>query len=559
MYNNFYYPLKRTKENEFFLPAIEKAANELFSEPIEALKYRNFNLFNETGSRVEYELEYMKHRKMLCAFSVMALLNEDEKWLLKLCDILWAICDEYTWALPAHINTENSGDEISEFIDLFAAETAFYISEIYHILKDVLPAPVKNRIEFELKRRIVKPFLEKHPSYGPSNWSGVCGCGVGCTFIYLGLDEEFKLAKKYILNNMREFLDSYNHDGCCLEGTLYWCYGFSYFCYFAELLRQYTNNEIDYFKDEKVKNIAHFGQNVYLRENYIVPFSDSPHTDKYNSGFLWFLASKYDGINVPDIKYASTFGDDVRYRLAGLIRNLYWTKSASENRTEDKSYIFYPDAQWYINKKNTYCFAAKGGHNDEPHNHNDIGSFLVFDDGKYILDDPGWPIYDKNYFSDKRYENMCASSLGHSVPIINGQEQSPGQEYTSEILCATENTFEIQMAKAYNIPSLKSLIRKFELSDNSFSLTDLTDGEIAEFTERFSTGIKPEIKGDKVIISNYELSCENDAKISISSFNLTPRFSGLDGAEDTLITQYLIDFKLKDFKKVKFNLKKSEG
>ncbi len=549
----------RTKENEIFLPEIEKVANELFSEPIEALSYRNFNLFNETGSRVEYELEYMKHRKMLCTFSVMALLNEDEKWLLKLCDILWAICDEYTWALPAHINTSVSGKEISTAIDLFASETSFYLSEIYHIFNDVLPLPVKSRIEYEIKRRIVYPYLENQHIYGRSNWSGVCGCGVGCSLIYLSLDDEFKQAKENLLLNMSDFLDSYNDDGCCLEGTLYWSYGFSYFCYFAELLYQYTNGEIDYFKDEKVRRIAFFGQNAYLRENYIIPFSDSPHTDKYNPGLFSLFASKYEGIVFPDKKYINRFGDDVRYRLAHILRNLYWTKNTSSTYSEDKSCVIYPDAQWYINKKNSYCFAAKGGHNDEPHNHNDIGSFLVFDDGKYILDDPGWPQYDKFYFSETRYENMCASSLGHSVPIIDSKEQQKGKEHFATILESTENCFMLEMSKAYNLPELKSLIRRFDLENDTLILTDKIEGNISSFTERFSTGIKPEIKGKKVIIANYELSCESDAKISIGKFQFIPRFSGVDGSENELVTEYLIDFEISDFNKIKFTLKKSEG
>ena len=556
MYNNFYYPLKRNEQNSILIKEIEQQANALFEEDIKTLKYTEFVLFDSTKSRVEYEISYMKHREMLSAFATMALLGEDEKWLLKLCDILWAICDEYTWAVPAHVPDEINPEKIVTKIDLLAAETAFYLSEIYHILGSQLPELIKERLKYELNRRIVEPYLSEKHIYGKSNWSAVCGSGVGCTLIYLGLDKEFEQAKDNILLNMEDFLDSYGTDGCCREGTLYWEYGFSYFCYFSELLKQYTNGEIDYFKDLRVKKSAFFGQNVYFGENYVISFSDSSHTEKYNPGFWNLLSEKYDGIIIPDKKHQSSFGDGVCYKVAHLIRNLYWTHPQNSVVEKDMRCIFYPDAQWYINKKNTYCFAAKGGHNREPHNHNDIGSFLVFDDGKYILDDVGWPEYDKEYFGVNRYKNMCASSLGHSVPVIDSNEQKCGKEYNAIVLKVTDDIFSIEFSNAYNLNVLKKLERTFELSENELKIKDSADGTYCVFCERFVTRIKPTISDNTIKIADYILSCDTIAKITLSEFRYNPRFSGFDGAEDQKVTAYLIDFELHDFKEAVFKLRK---
>ena len=555
MYNKFSYPLKRTPYNSALLKTVEQVANKLYYEPINALSYNHLELFDSVGSRVEYEKEYMTHRKMLCAFSVMAFLNEDEKWLLKLYDILWAICDEFTWALPAHFHAKEDAESLVTLIDLFAAETAFAISEIYHIIEDIMPQRLKSRIRYEIKRRIVTPYLSKELRWGPSNWSGVCSSGVIASMIYLGFDLEFSEAKSRLLTNIDDFLQSFTDDGCCLEGTLYWNYGFSHFCAAAELIRQYTDEKIKYFKDEKVKKIAHFGQNMYLRENYIVSFSDSPHTDKYNCGLYSLLSEKYDGIAAPDLKYQSVFGDDVRYRFINLIRNLYW---ANENlkQTENNNVVFYDKAAWYLNKQNSYCFAAKGGHNEEPHNHNDIGSFLVFDDNKYIIDDPGWPQYDKKYFSEERYENICASSLGHSVPIICDTAQKDGIDHYSEILKADDTTFELEFSKAYTCDNLSSLKRKFTLSNKELLIEDTFIGNCVNIKERFISQLEPKIINDKVIIENYEFTCSLPAKIELSSFSFIPRFSGLDGNEDFKDIRYIIDFKIENGENVIFKLKK---
>src|SRR5919202_1922411 len=46
--------------------------------------------------------------------------------------------------------------------------------------------------------------------------------------------------------------------------------------------------------------------------------------------------------------------------------------------------------------------AAQGGHNAESHNHNDVGNFLVYADGKPAIIDVGVETYTAKTFSAKR-------------------------------------------------------------------------------------------------------------------------------------------------------------
>ncbi len=559
MFNRFTFPLPVTDGNRRMIAEVEESAKKLFDKKILSLPYTAYRLFSTTGSRVEYEEYHMEHRKMLCAFCAMTLLDRGEEWLDKLCDVIWAICDEYTWALPAHLTRCKTPEDVVTCIDLFASETAFALAEIHHILGDKLPAQVKDRIEFELDRRIIRPYIEKKPRWGKNNWSGVCASGVGATFIYLGLDEKFSMVKDHLLSNLDDFLESFPDDGCCLEGSLYWFYGFSHFCYIAELLFEYTKGKIDYFADEKVKRIAFFCNNMYLEDNSCIPFSDSPHTYSYNPGILHLLAEKYDGIRIPPIEYAEKFENSARYRFATFLRNLYLSKKLPEKQEALRGVVVYPDSAWYINRNNSYIFAAKAGHNDEPHNHNDVGSFLVFDKGRYILDDVGWAKYDSKYFDvNARYSGTsCTTSTGHSLPVIDGCAQKFGKEFCGEVVFADETSFGIEYSKAYDLSVLSKLERNFSLEENRLVITEKAKGSFESMVCRFTTRIEPVVCGDAVKIDEYIIRCSEKADIRLSHFDFEPRFAGfgLEKSGDTRV--YIIDFDLLGKKEAQFALEKT--
>ncbi len=541
MYNGFKFPLEINDYNRTYFEEVKAEAEKLYDEPIRSLTYSTFKIYYQNGSREEYEQEYMLHRKMLCAFSAMVFAEQGEKWMDKLCDAIWAVCDEFTWVLPAHILKHQTTPETiaTGRVDLFAAETAIALGEIYHILGDRLPKIIRQRIEYELERRIINTYAHYLPKYGKCNWSGVCGCGVTAALVYMGKDAEFEKVKDHLLGNLKDFLDSFNDDGCCLEGSLYWFYGFSHFVFAAELLRQYTNGEIDFFKDEKVKRIAFFANDMYLADNYCLSFADSPHTYDFDLGIMCFLSQKYEGITVPPLKYAAKFANDARYRYGPFIRNLYW---ACELKVSEKKRggVYYKNAEWYINHKKNFSFAAKAGHNNEPHNHNDVGSFLVFADGDYILDDIGWSRYYANYFGPERYTYMAPASRSHCVPLINGTEQLEGENYRATVTQADENVFAFDYEKAYNVPELEKLSRRFEVFEDKLVISETVVGNV-DVTHRFVTRVKPEVRDGVVYIKNFALSCDTDCKIEIASFDFEPRFAGF-GSEAPMYTAYTIDF-----------------
>ena len=519
----------------------EKMAEEYRKQPIIVPPYSLFKLFQETGSRVEYEAVYFDIRKRCDIFAILMLSGKNE-YKEDLEDTLFAICDEFTWALPAHLYSHWSIDEKVTRIDLFASETAYMLSTIWYLLKDELSKEVADRIEYELRRRIIAPYMKNHPRWEKSNWSAVTSCNVFHTMVYLGCDEELKEAIPCLQTNAEDFLESYQDDGCCMEGTMYWSYGFEHFCFFANLLRQYTHGEIDYFKNEKVRRMARYGFVAFFDENMTLPFSDSPHRFNYNIGFYHFLKKEYPELPLPDATFAQHFGDEKRHRFAEILVSLYWYDPALTGKQTFTDNVDFPLSQVYIRNRDNYHFACKGGFNDEPHNHDDVGNLIFIKDKTFILDDAGWPEYDKWYIgTEKRYTDyICSMSEGHTVPFVNGKPQKWGREYHGDVLKAEADEIIIDLSNAYAQDGV-SIVRTMTLQAEGIKITDVFTGA-ETVTERFITREIPEIINDREVkIGSCILRSETAKPVKISSADYTPRGVSHIGMKD-LETLYMIDF-----------------
>jgi hypothetical protein len=98
--------------------------------------------------------------------------------------------------------------------------------------------------------------------------------------------------------------------------------------------------------------------------------------------------------------------------------------------------------------------AAKGGHNAESHNHNDVGNWIVYVDGRPVLIDAGVETYTRKTFSPERYSIWTMQSGYHSLlPTFDGVMQAPGRTHAAREATyeAGEGsmTFSLDIAGAY--------------------------------------------------------------------------------------------------------------
>jgi hypothetical protein len=494
------------------LEEIRAEATRHLDQPIPELTYTLFRQYRETGSRSEYDRVYFERRKRLTTLAIAAWLEpEHEGCATGLHDVLWSILNEYTWCLTAHLPQD--GDPIH--IDLFAAETAFALSEILALMGDRLPEELASRIRAETDRRVLRPFLLRNERFdwetAEHNWASVCGGSVGAAALYL-LEDEDELAQvlERALSAMTHYVRGFGNDGVCLEGYLYWQYGFGYYVYFADLVKQRTCGAVDLFAAEKVHQIALFEQKSFLHGRRIVNFSDALPESGLFLGLSHYLSRIYPDGFVPEDTMRAAYRDDHCGRWAPAIRNLLWVdgQSVSDGQPWPADAYAMPEAQWYVCRteadtasgSNRACaWAAKGGHNGEPHNHNDIGHFMLCAGDTSLLVDLGSGLYTRDYFGPNRYSILCNSSAGHSVPIVNGQHQRAGADARAQVIEAStregEVRFAVEMSAAYEVESLRGLERRFAWheAERCLELTDsyTCEGPLDSFVERFMTMVEP--------------------------------------------------------------------
>lgn len=123
-------------------------------------------------------------------------------------------------------------------------------------------------------------------------------------------------------------------------------------------------------------------------------------------------------------------------------------------------------------------FAAKGGHNKESHNHNDVGSCILYYDARPILIDAGVGTYTRQTFGPERYTIWTMQSEYHNLPLINGTAQKDGKEFAArnQQYKATAQTisYQVDIAGAYSQEAnVKSWIRGYTLHrKKDFTITD---------------------------------------------------------------------------------------
>ncbi len=528
-----------------YIRQIYDAAAALYDADMPELTEEKFTLFETVGNRLEYEHDYFMRRRFLTVFgcAVMLPLTDEKakKYTEKLERIIASVCDEECWALPAHVNRNDPDWRIT--VDLFASETAQALAELYSRLKGVLPELLSRRMRAEIMRRVIEPFAVKKPyawwERSDMNWNAVCNGSIGMAALDL-LDAEPELQEKLVrrvYENLDSFLSGFADDGACLEGIGYFTYGFYYYMGFMDLLARKAvvrkiplpdRIRIDKPKSvlrallpEKCRKIAEFQQKCYFPSGLPVSFSDGSKHEKYRIGLTCRLAGLYEAVELPDIASAADFDHDPCCRFLMAERDITWSAEYLKQIQDDtysdgiaadiksnennglKTYLL-PSAQWAIGHgRSGGGYAVKGGHNAEPHNHNDVGSFIYALGDRPLLTDLGAGEYTAQYFKDEtRFGYICCSSLGHNVPVINGHGQQAGREYACDGFGAEGEAVRLSFAGAYGDPALRSLNRsiKYEPDEERLTVEDVFDSDGCMIEENLVTQDETEISDREIII-----------------------------------------------------------
>ena len=527
---------EQVKTHPFYEKMREKLlanGEEYLSTPVPPVPYTSYMRFLEDGNRSEYEIPYRARRYRISELTVLTRLY-GEKYLGALCDTLWAVMDESTWALPAHIK-EGFDDpyQRATFLELYSTETGAVLAECDMILGDIIPARVRARMADMVKARVIEPYF-KHLYWwyaGSNNWGAVCSANVMLCIAHYGTEEQFFRAEPTMHDTVTRFLASYGEDCCCLEGVSYWYYGFGYFVRYADTVRNYTrmhpstpvahtrisiperearlcgdrpfvkDGVIDYFACDNVHRSSLFVVNMRLKGECSVSFSDGPSNYFFRPALLSYLKNEYpDDIFYPDMSLAEQNVANVRAWLWSDPDGVYGDRMRIGT-------VYYAEGAWFIRNADRFSFAAKGGSNNESHNHNDVGSFLITTKNGMTFADLGSGEYTKQYFEpETRYEYLVCASRGHSVPIVNGEEQKIGN-VRATVETDQKDFFSVRFAHTYELAVLKDLSRTFLCDEDGVTVTDtyLFDTTPISLAERFVTHLEPVLREGEVVVGDTAL------------------------------------------------------
>lgn len=432
--------------------------------PIPALTARLYAEFAETGRREGYEDAQRVRRNMLYRLTLAEWLEGEGRFVPVLEDLAWARLEETNWAWPAHARELDAFDRPT--LDLAAAMTALDLAEMDYLVGDRLSANLRSRVRIEVERRVVGPFLNRGdhwwlhttPAKQVNNWTAVCVAGAVGAALYL--EEDMRRLAEIVtrgLHSLADYLETFDREGGSSEGPDYWTYGFGNYVVLAQLLHARTGGAIDLLEGEYLRDIAQFPLRTVLAPGVWVSFSDSDHNPVFHPGLLSHLAGHLD---LPGLRGlgANDFAVEHFNQFAWPLRQFAWALSKEAASAQLGPHDWYDEMGWMISRLDpsdpaSLRLAAKGGHNEEMHNQNDIGSFMVVSGGTVVLTDPGRGRYSKAYFGSERYQNLFASSLGHSVPVVNGHEQATGRAHAATVVehvqSEAEDRLVLEMAAAY--------------------------------------------------------------------------------------------------------------
>ena len=200
------------------------------------------------------------------------------------------------------------------------------------------------------------------------------------------------------------------------------------------------------------------------------------------------------------------------HKIHTLRRLIYHSEFLREMETYKISYPIHatteylPNLELAVLRKGDMILSAKGGHNHESHNHNDVGSFTLYEGMTPILVDVGINAYSRFTFQrETRYTVIpWTQSIYHNLPIVGGVGQSHGDDYRADRFEATEEKITVSFPKAYaEETSLAELVRTLTLSDSELYIIDrfdFIDGTARPITESLMSILPAELRDNEVIL-----------------------------------------------------------
>jgi len=437
------------------------AGEALLNRAWPALPATLFLEYARVGNRSRYQDARYARRYALRDLVLAECVEGEGRFLDDIANGIWATCEETYWGVPAHISMQAAGvglpDVEEPTVDLFAAETVALLAWTQYLLGDRLDTVsslVRPRILAESKRRVLDPCLARDDfwwmSFDPgvhaiNNWNPWINSNWITAVLLLEPDAGRRVTAIYrILRSLDIFLATYAEAGGCDEGPGYWGRAAASLFDCLDLLHSATGGGVDVWHEAKVQSMGRFIYRTHISDTYFVNFADASAISRPVPSLVYRYGK---AINDQDMMafgvwlLGDRFGDVGKQEstLARILPALFRVATSPDVEADEPQ----PRDAWFdgiqvmvardqAGSGDGFFVAAKGGHNNESHNHNDVGNFVIYVDGKPVIVDAGVETYRRQTFSPQRYEIWTMQSGCHTLlPAVDGVMQAPGRAFAA--------------------------------------------------------------------------------------------------------------------------------
>ncbi len=426
----------------------------------------DYREFSQTGNRVHYEEKFFERLRMVDALVLAEACENGGRFLSKALDGLWLLLEQTSWCLPAHNSDVRDAvqyplpRDLRPVLDLFAAETGASVALAEQLLRPRLAeiSPfLSEYVNTELQRRIFTPYLTRHFWWmgdGVSkmlNWTPWITGNVLLAALTRKEDALTEKEREELLQKAARsldfFLDEYGEDGCCDEGAQY--YSHAGLCLYTALSLMERGLEEpariqSLYRTPLLQNLAAYIVHVHVQGPYYINFADcSPLAGRRTAGEYCFGRA----CGLPELQRlaAEDFREETREErtLPGeisLFQRLRQAALAEEMGREPQECgkagkvpdVYYESCGLLIARDEEFVLAVKAGDNGDSHNHNDVGSFTLYRNGRPFFIDLGVETYTAKTFSADRYSIWTMQSQYHNLPTFRTADAEAVQQLAGE-------------------------------------------------------------------------------------------------------------------------------
>lgn len=452
------------------------------------------------GDRVAWEEPAFARQHRLSRATVAAAVTLEDRWIDEVADGVTLLCEQSSWCWPAHDDAyERHGAVLGvvtdPFLDLGAGEAVGQLAWIDHLLGEQLDARypgLRTRVRYEARVRVITPFLARRDWHWLGldgrvhNWNPwIHGNVLLAALQLLDDDTERATVTALAIEGMDRYVAALPEDGAIDEGYHYWWNGASRALEALEILRRTSGGVLDAVPHvAALRETVAFPHRSHLGGPWYLNHADGPaRPDREQAWHALYRAGRAAGDPAAEAHAVSNRdnGGLASTETAGLGRlllsltDLDWVRAEPATAPLPRE-VWLPSTQVLLARgadgsSAGLTVAAKGGHNDENHNHNDVGSFVVASDGVPVVVDAGRPTYTKATFGPDRYTIWTMQSTWHNLPDVRGLAQPAQREAAARDVAAvlTDDVAELSLdlAEAYPESGLTSWRRSVRLDRTS--------------------------------------------------------------------------------------------